>query len=174
MTMTLAVSGLLAPTEEFPWPTAPVDADVLAGYLRACEARGVGYGLGDKADDHGRDLLANPPRYGAIDCSGWVRAAVGVATAGQVILPDGSCNQNDWCGRQGLKRSNEEALSLLDGITRIAFIRACAAHPIGHVYLARNGRTLESYGGNGPGSRPVSASVLRAETTDVYVLALGT
>ena len=168
--VTLEDLGLAAPTEGFPWPTAALDADALAGYLRACEARGVGYTLGAKADDHGRDLLQNPPRYGAIDCSGWVRAAVGVATGGTLILPDGSVCQNEWCGRQGLKRSDREALSLRDGRTRIAFIRPSTAHPVGHVFLARDGRTLESYGGHGPGSRPVTTPVLSRETTDVYVL----
>ena len=170
--VTLEDVGLTAATAEFAWPTAVLDTDVLAGYLRACEARGVGYGLGRKADDHGRDLLQNPPRYAEIDCSGWVRAAVGVAAKGRLILPDGSVCQNDWCGRHGLKRSDAEALHLRDGLTRIAFIRASAAHPVGHVYLARDGRTLESYGGHGPGSRAVSAPVLVAETTDVYVLAV--
>lgn len=172
MTTTQEETGLLAPTEGFPWPTAALDADALAGYLRACEARGIGYGLGDKADADGRGLAENPPRYAAIDCSGWVRAAVAVATGGRTVLPDGSVCQNDWCTRQGLKRSDREALRLRDGRTRIAFIRPSAAHPVGHVYLARQGRTLESWGGNGPGSRSVSVRVLAAETTDVYVLAV--
>jgi len=38
--------------------------------------------------------------------------------------------------------------------------------------LTRNGRTLESWGGHGPGSRLVSTHVLSTETTDVYVLAV--
>ena len=172
MTTTLEDAGLLAPTEGFPWPTAALNTDRLAAYLRACAARGIGYGLGDKADADGRDLCDDPPCYAAIDCSGWVRAAVAVATAGRTLLPDGSVCQNDWCAARGLKRSDPDALRLRDGRTRIAFIRPSAAHPVGHVYLARNGRTLESWGGNGPGSRSVSVRVLATETTDVYVLAV--
>ena len=177
MTMTLdaALSGrvsgqsaLLPPTQGYPWHSLPLDPERLSRYLGTCMAKGVGYELGAKADD----LLAVPPDYHNIDCSGWVRAAVAVATDGKVILPDGSVVQNDWCAAQGLKRSQYAACRLGDGLTRIAFIRANHFHPIGHVYLTRNGRTLESWGGHGPGSRPVTTHVLSAETTDVYVLAV--
>ncbi|MDQ2799719.1 MAG: hypothetical protein M3Y13_08770 [Armatimonadota bacterium] len=161
-------SALLPPTEGYPWHSLPLDPERLTRYLGTCMAQGVGYELGAKADD----LTAVPPDYHNIDCSGWVRAAVAVATDGKVILPDGSVVQNDWCAAQGLKRSEYAACRLADGLTRIAFIRASGFHPIGHVYLVRNGRTLESWGGHGPGSRPVTTPVLRAETTDVYVLAV--
>ena len=160
--------ALLAPTEGYPWPSLPLDPERLRRYLATCLAAGVGYRLGAKAGD----LLAIPPDYGEIDCSGWVRAAVAVATEGRVLLPDGSVCQNDWCAAQGLKRSAPAACRLCDGLTRIAFIRAGWAHPVGHVYLTLGGRTLESFGGHGPGSRPASAHVLCAETTDVYVLAM--
>jgi len=160
--------ALLPPTQGYPWHSAPLDPEKLRQYRAECMARGVGYQLGAKADD----LEAPSPDYEAIDCSGWVRAAVAVATTGRTILPDGSVNQNDWCAAQGLKRSGCAACRLMDGLTRIAFIRPSATHAIGHVYLARNGRTLESWGGHGPGSRTVSTHILSAETTDVYVLAV--
>ena len=160
--------ALLPPTQAYPWHSAPLDPEKLRQYLAVCMARGIGYKLGAKADD----LEGEPPDYEHIDCSGWVRAAVAVASHGQTILPDGSVNQNDWCAAQGFKRSTYAACRLQDGLTRIAFIRPSLAHAIGHVYLARNGRTLESWGGHGPGSRLVSTHVLSAETTDVYVLAV--
>lgn len=167
----LGVSGhevLLPPTEAYPWHSAPLDPERLSRYLGTCLAHGVGYALGAKADD----LLAIPPDYHNIDCSGWVRAAVAVATEGRLILPDGSCVQNDWCAAHGLKRSDYASCRLLDGLTRLGFIRPTGMHPVGHVYLARNGRTLESFGGHGPGSRSVGTAVLARETTDVYVLAV--
>ena len=160
--------ALLPPTQAYPWHSAPLDPEKLRQYLSVCMARGIGYKLGAKADD----LAGEPPDYDCIDCSGWVRAAVAVASHGQTILPDGSVNQNDWCAAQGLKRSTFAACRLQDGLTRIAFIRPSLNHAIGHVYLARNGRTLESWGGHGPGSRLVTTHVLSAETTDVYVLAV--
>lgn len=160
--------ALLAPTEGYPWYSLPLDPERLSRYLGTCLAQGVGYELGAKA----HDLEAVPPDYHAIDCSGWVRAAVCVATEGRVTMPDGSVVQNDWCAAAGLKRSDFAGCRLCDGLTRIAFIRANGFHPVGHVYLARNGRTLESFGGHGPGSRLVTTHVLSAETTDVYVLAV--
>lgn len=161
-------AGLLPPTEGYPWYSAPLDPERLRRYLASCQAHGVGYELGAKADD----LEAVPPDYTAIDCSGWVRAAVAVATEGQTILPDGSVVQNDWCAAQGLKRSTWAACRLQDGLTRIAFIRPNRFRTVGHVYLCRLGRTLESWGGHGPGSRSVTTHILSAETTDVYVLAV--
>jgi len=161
-------SALLAPTQGYPWYSLPLDPERLSRYLGTCLAHGVGYELGGKA----HDLRAIPPDYHAIDCSGWVRAAVAVATEGKVTMPDGSVVQNDWCVSRGLKRSDFAGACLRDGLTRIGFIRAGGFHPVGHVYLVQNGRTLESFGGHGPGSRPVTTHVLSAETTDVYVLAV--
>ena len=161
-------SALLAPTQGYPWYSLPLDPERLSRYLGTCLAQGVGYELGGKA----HDLRAIPPDYHVIDCSGWVRAAVAVATEGRVTMPDGSVVQNDWCVSRGLKRSDFAGACLRDGLTRIGFIRAGGFHPVGHVYLVQNGRTLESFGGHGPGSRPVTTHVLSAETTDVYVLAV--
>ena len=164
-------SSLLPPSPGFPWPLAPVDTAALTRYLDRCVSRGIGYGLGSKA----RDLLAYPPDYRQIDCSGWVRAAVAFATAGRTVLPDGSVNQHDWCDRSGLKVSSRAALLLPDGLLRICFIAPSLEHEIGHVFLCRNLRTLESWGGHGPGSRSVlahiSLGVLQQSASAVYVLA---
>ncbi len=170
MTLTVekGAAGLLPPTQGYPWYSVPLDPERLRRYLASCQAHGVGYELGAKADD----LEAVPPDYTAIDCSGWVRAAVAVATEGRTILPDGSVVQNDWCAAHGLKRSTWAACRLQDGLTRIAFIRPNRVRKVGHVYLSRLGRTLESWGGHGPGSRSATTHILSAETTDVYVLAV--
>ena len=160
--------ALLPPTQGYPWHSVSLDTERMRRYLGSCQAQGISYALGAKA----KDLLAVPPDYREIDCSGWVRAAIAVATEGRLILPDGSTNQNDWCAANDLKRSAFAACRLQDGLTRIGFIRPSAYHRIGHVYLVHNGRTLESWSGHGPGSRPILSHILSAETTDVYVLAV--
>jgi len=160
--------ALLPPTQAYPWHSAPLDPERLRRYLASCEAKGIGYQLGAKAND----LLAIPPDYAEIDCSGWVRAAVAVATDGHLILPDGSVHQNDWCEGHDLKRSTFAACHLRDGLTRICFVRPSAQHWIGHVYLVHQSRTLESWSGHGPGSRSILSHILSAEMTEVYVLAV--
>ena len=163
-------SSLLPPTPAFPWPLVPLNVRDLTGYLARCEWLSIGYELGAKA----HNLTAIPPDYRDIDCSGWVRAAVAVATGGRTILPDGSVVQREWCARVGLKRSAIPALLLKDGYTRIAFIVPSREHPVGHVLLVRNRETLESWGGNGPGSRSVlshiSLGVLQQVIGAVYIL----
>lgn len=163
-------SPLVRPSEAFPWWSVRVAPYDIARYLAACVAGDVRYFLGAKADAGGRALDAWPIRYSHIDCSGWVRAALAFATQGALVIPDGSVNQREWCEGHGLKRSNYAALLRRDNVIRIAFIRATAAEHIGHVYLCYNGRTLESYGGHGPGSRSVLVHVLKALTSDVFVL----
>lgn len=165
---TVLKKSLVPASKAFPWPTMNVRPLDLAKYMGACVARGVSYGLGAKADSGGRDLIAYPPKYDHIDCSGWVRAAL--AWASGVIIPDGSVNQREWCEAKGLKRSNYAALLRSDNIVRIAFIRAGKVEKIGHVYLCYNKQTMESYGGHGPGMRTPLAHVLKAFTTDVFVL----
>ena len=175
-------TSLLPPSDDFPYPLVPLDLGKLDGYLSRCEWRGVGYELGAKA----HDLLAIPPDYTVIDCSGWVRAAVAVATEGwdvgptasvkrpALLLPDGSVNQHDWCDQAGLKKSTPAALLLPDPWVRIAFLVPSPQHKIGHVFLCHRGMTRESWGGHGPGSRPVtshiSEGVLELCAGAVYIL----
>lgn len=168
--MSIKLPVLIAPSKSFPWPTLRLAPYDISRYLGGCVAAGIGYFLGGKADDGGRPLDAWPPRYSHIDCSGWVRAALAFATQGALVIPDGSVNQREWCEGHGLKRSNYAALLRRDFVIRIAFIRATRTEHIGHVYLCYNGRTWESYGGHGPGSRSVLVHVLKALTSDVFVL----
>ena len=175
------LSSLLPAVPAFPWLLAPVNLHRLYAYRDRCVSAGIGYRLGAKA----RDVSAFFPDYTQIDCSGWVRAAVAVGTMGRTVLPDGSVNQHEWCGSVGLKVSSRAALLLPDGWLRIAFLVPSPAHPVGHVFLCRNGRTLESWGGHspryggpatrgGPGSRSVlaviSEGVLQKCAGAVYVL----
>ncbi len=167
----LNTNHLLPPSPSFAWPTAPLNVRRLYAYLDRCVSAGIRYGLGEKADNPAAFL----PDYQFIDCSGWVRAAIAVATGGRLLLPDGSVNQHEWCAAKGLKKSNQAALLLLDGLTRIAFLVPTPDHEIGHVFLCRNGRTLESWGGHGPGSRwvitHISEGILQKCAGAVYVLA---
>lgn len=168
-------TGIVPAGSHFSWPTLPVNFKRLNAYLAQCLAEHIGYGLGAKADGNGRKLTFYPPAYSAIDCSGWVRAALAFATItgdrpGGIIIPDGSVIQHDWVINQHFKISSYSALLLHDGALRIAFIAPNWQHPIGHVYFVRNGRTMESYGGHGPGSRSPLVHVLHAFTTAVYVL----
>ena len=164
------IHGLLPATPAFPWRLAPLDVGKLDGYLSRCEWLSIGYGLGSKA----HNLMAIPPDYSEIDCSGWVRAAVAIATGGVTILPDGSVIQHEWCDQVGLKKSAWPALLLRDGCTRLCFIVPSPAHPVGHVLLVRNGQTYESWGGHGPGSRSIlshiSLGVLQRAIGAVYIL----
>lgn len=166
--------ALLPPSPGFAWPTAPLVLRRLYAYRDRC--LGIGYELGGKARDPGA-FVPDYARRG-IDCSGWVRAAVAVATSGRLLMPDGSVNQHDWADRVGLKVSSRAALLFPDGLLRLAFLVPSELHPIGHVFLCRNGRTLESWGGHGPGSRSVlsviSEGVLQRCAGAVYVLALNT
>ena len=168
------LSPLLPPSPSFPWPTAPVNLRRLYAYRDRCVAARIGYKLGGKA----RDPASFIPDFRAIDCSGWVRAAVAVSTSGRLLMPDGSMNQHDWADYHKLKVSNRAALLLPDGLLRLAFLVPSETHPIGHVFLCRNSRTLESWGGHGPGSRSVlsviSEGILQQCASAVYVLALNT
>ena len=157
-----------------------LDVGKLLDALRACEARGVSYGLGSKAPEHtsGPYVFDYPPTFNAVDCSGWIRWAIYHATGGALLIPDGSANQNDWAGQQGLKHYGPDNAHVMyqsvggnkDNYLRVAFCRANPTEPIGHVWLLFNGFTMESSGGVGPHSRPFDTPVLERIITDLYVL----
>ena len=157
-----------------------LDVGKLLDALRACEARGVAYGLGSKAPEHtsGPYAFDYPPTFNAIDCSGWVRWALYHATGGSLLIPDGSANQNDWAGAQGLKHYGPDAARSAylsnggnkDHALRHCFCRASASETIGHVWMLWSGFTMESSGGVGPHSRPFDTPVLSRIVTDIYVL----
>ena len=60
--------------------------------------QGVSYKWGAKAPSLDCDTSA----IKRIDCSGFVRYAIARATHQQLVVPDGSVNQHDWCIEQQL------------------------------------------------------------------------
>jgi hypothetical protein len=139
-------------------------------FLQACMTSHprVTYGLGSKPPFHG----AIPGRdFRKIDCSGFVREAIRLATNPSVPFPDGSVVQHDWVRAHGFEKSTIAAGGESDGVVRIAFLRPQdSPHHIGHVVLVAGGRTLESHGGVGPDSRPWDGRDWQAKAF-VYVLA---
>ena len=146
-----------------------LDMNKARGFLQACETSQprVRYGLGKKVPSLG----AVPGRdFTQVDCSGFVREALRLATTPPIAFPDGSVNQHDWIRAQGFAKSTVAAAIQSDGLVRIAFLRPqdTPSH-IGHVVLIAGGKTLESHGGVGPDSRAWTGTNWQASTF-VYVL----
>lgn len=129
---------------------------LLLAALAACVAKCVRYGLGSKAPQNDKDpVFSETPDFHAIDCSGFVRWALWVATRGRVLIPDGSYVQHDWFEDNDFKRTDYSNAALRDGHLRIAFHSpgGRGGDGTGHVWLIFGGFTLESFGGHGPGRR---------------------
>ncbi|HET7460331.1 MAG TPA: hypothetical protein VFJ82_03750 [Longimicrobium sp.] len=134
-------------------PTLPLDMGRVRAFLDACTGSTprVTYGLGAKVP-----FLGAVPGKGftRVDCSGFVREAIRLATNPRTPFPDGSVVQHEWVRAKGFRKSNVEAAKNVDGAVRIAFLRPQdVASGIGHVVLVQNARTFESHGGTGPDSR---------------------
>jgi hypothetical protein len=158
-------------------PLAPGQPQVLSlnfsraqAFLTACETSvpRVTYGLGKKVPFLG----AVPGRnFTQVDCSGFVREAIRLASNPPVPFPDGSVVQHDWVRAHGFAKSSVVEGMQHDGIMRIAFLRPQdVPSGIGHVVLIVNGATLESHGGVGPDSRSWDGRGWQAKTF-VYDLA---
>lgn len=148
--------------------TIPVDLDLLKELFDHCSGR-VRYELGEKAPS----LDCDSSRIRSIDCSGWARYAIYRATNGAVRMPDGSQAQKGWCARQGFKVSTYDAdgAGRHDGALRIAFASPDPGDEWPrHVWLIKDGMTMESYGGHGVGSRRWNDHVLAPIVTVCYVL----
>jgi cell wall-associated NlpC family hydrolase len=108
----------------------------------------VVYQMGAKAPS----LDCDSAEIDEIDCSGFVRYAIARATAGRLIIPDGSAPQLQWCLDEGLERQVYGAAgSEGDGVLRINFLTEARAAEVGrpgdrHVWFTFNGRTMESHG----------------------------
>jgi len=154
---------------EFPTiaPALMIDWSVVEAFLKACRSAGVGYALGAKVPNDnsvpGRDFTA-------VDCSGFVRAAIRRATNPIVPIPDGSVVQQDWVQAKGFMRGTVADGSLKDGKIRIAFLNPQdSPEGVGHVVLILNSATVESHGGVGPDSRPFTGVGWQAKAK-VYLL----
>lgn len=139
-------------------------------FLQACETSipRVSYGLGKKVPS----LDAVPGRdFTQVDCSGFVREAIRLATTPTLAFPDGSVVQHDWVNGRGFERSTVAEASNDDGVVRIAFLSPQdSPQGIGHVVLISGGKTFESHGGVGPDSRTWDGGSWQAKTS-VYVFA---
>ncbi len=146
----------------------PLAVSLLLAALAACQFRGVRYGLGSKAPEP----LSAKVCFRRIDCSGFVRWALWVATKGAVLLPDGSYVQNDWCAAMGFKRTDYSNCTLHDGHVRLCFHKpnGHGGDSMGHVWICLNGKTLESFGGHGPGQRDFDHQWFLDHVDDCYVL----
>jgi subtilisin family serine protease len=151
-------------------PAVSFDLTRVQAFLRACETSipRVGYGLGKKVPS----LAAVPGRdFTRVDCSGFVREAVRLATTPTLAFPDGSVVQHDWVIGHGFERSTVADATQDDGVVRIAFLRPQdSAQGIGHVVLISGGKTVESHGGVGPDSRVWDGANWQAKMS-VYVFA---
>ena len=164
------------------FPSLPVDIGKLHDALAICQHDGVTYKLGAKAVQHSAfPVFDYPPTFSQIDCSGFSRFSLYHATAGQVLLPDGSVNQNDWCAAQGFKHRSIAAgqdytAGMGQNVLYLCFCRTGSrSEAIGHVWMVAGSGgqlwTIESNGGVGPNSRPASTPVLMQICTDIYAVA---
>ncbi len=145
-------------------PTLKLDMSRVRAFLQACETSTprVTYGLGKKVPFLG----AVPGRdFTKVDCSGFIREALRLATTPPMAFPDGSVNQHDWIRAQGFAKSTVSAALQSDSLVRIAFLRPqdTSSH-IGHVVLVAGAKTLESHGGVGPDSRTWTGAGWQAST----------
>jgi hypothetical protein len=152
----------------------PIDIDQTIAFVTACmtSTPRVHYGLGVKIpSDASQPGDPSPPGFVAVDCSGFVRAAIRRSTHPQLTaFPDGSVVQHDWVDAHGFAAGAPDDGTLRDGRVRIAFLPPTASPDnIGHVVLIYNGETLESHGGVGPDRRVWTTLPWRTRTA-VYRL----
>lgn len=143
----------------------PVDWDKFADFKGRCYAAHVAYGWGSKDPGCGSGRVG----FTRIDCSGFARTLLMYAAGGpdggaMRLMPDGSYTQGDWLAAQGFKPTAPENSALADG-----HLRCCVHHPdgmdeAGHIWLACNSHTIESFGGHGPGQRAWNAPLHSGHT----------
>ena len=108
-----------------------------------------------------------------LDCSGFARLLLAYASWYEIIIPDGSISQRQWCedvGLHHLESYHDISETLLD-VRRLflAFLPPIRSRA-GHVWLVRAGNTMECHAGVGVGSRPWDTPVLRRNCDAVYEL----
>lgn len=130
----------------------PIDLKKLWAVHRALIANNVRYGLGAKA----ASMSSAPSNISRIDCSGEFRYLAANATDQKLIIPDGSWIQRAWFEKQGLKQVPYSECGKADPDRLFAAFMTAGVNGVGrvgHVWWINNGRTLESYGGHGVGTR---------------------
>lgn len=168
----------------------PVDLTILERDFAQLERLGSPYNYGGKAPTSWKGtpikLKDVTPQMivsrGGVDCSGYVRWALGRATGGNMIIPDGSQIQREWAEKHLRKvKYSDAARYMTDSRLFIAFIKpftnGCGS--VGHVWLlaqyddGNNGTkagTLESHGGGGCVSRPWNYRTLIREVYSCFEL----
>jgi hypothetical protein len=142
-----------------------VDADKLTELLAATEGK-VKYRLNAKPKA-GQD----PATIKKSDCSGYLHWLIPQIATEHCGFPDGSWMQHKWCKDHGFKASayNADGAGRRDHRLRIAFIEPQGDKP-GHVWLLKDGQTIECCSGKGVCRRPWDTAVLLAKSSAVYVL----
>ena len=136
-----------------------VNAELLQELVSELTDGHIKYGFGKKAS-----FGTEPSAIKEIDCSGFVRYLMYHATDKQVVMPDGSWIQRDWCKKKGFQKVPYSSAANNDGWMRIAFMDPKGKlNGAGHVWFIYGGQTLESYGSKGPGRRSWSTNILQKE-----------
>jgi hypothetical protein len=165
------MSRLIALEVDPRYHALPIDLAKVDEYLLESERLQIAYHMKKGDDDPvtGKapegHLADFPPAYRYSDCSNFVRCLIAYATAGladgSIVIPDGSVNQHDFFVNNNFKPTEYENCALIDEHLRIAFLSPSdTAERVGHVWLARNAKTLECYGGHGPGARTWNTPIL--------------
>jgi len=135
----------------------PINMAQLRAAFNAMNGR-VKYGLGSKA----ASMTTPASSVSRIDCSGFVRWAAAQSTTPRLIIPDGSWHQRAWA-EKNLKQVEYSTAVAARGRLFIAFMTpgVKGVGKVGHVWFVFDGKTLESYGGHGVGSRAASLYTAR-------------
>lgn len=111
-----------------------------------------------------------------MDCSAFTRYALARASDGELVIPDGSVKQREWCEAHGLHRLARYAdvgIAAKDPSRLfVAFMPPKGKTP-GHVWLVCAGVTMESHGGAGVSSRAWNAKALTGRVGACYELDAG-
>lgn len=124
---------------------------------------GIKYKLGAKASP----LSKSWESIKAIDCSGFVRKFIHDLC--DYDIGDGSYIQRGNISKAGFKPTFYYNCNLNDNRLRIAFMNPVLGKS-GHVWLIINGKTLESFGGHGPGRRDWDEGILKRAVDFCFVL----
>jgi len=155
----------------------PIDQDRFAEYKSTAYSKHIQYGFGAK--DSPSYLGTGIITYDDIDCSGFFETLLYYSTHNVLHdlsppytpLPDGSYLQADWFLSPINNFYHHRILSNQDYLDAVSpssttdhdpLVRACFHLPngrngdsTGHVWIDCHGHSVESYGGHGPGERPI-------------------
>lgn len=163
--MSFLPAGVQSGFHGYPTPWLDVNPDKLIALTQSLIDAGFHYSRdgepGAKIKPIGLQATEVPQAERYVDCSGFTRWALFHASNRELVIPDGSVNQREWCQHVGFKRSTPDACAAEDGAVRIAFLTPDGAVRAGmsaeerHVMLVTGGLTMESHGGKGPDRRNI-------------------